>query len=111
MLKILIKNIYGALRKRLVKKHLNKFDEFNLVFKNNNTISLNVAVPGVYRVALLDNTDKKLYLRFLELGFLPNTKLRVLKNTGKNGSTLIKIRGSKIALSNKIANKILLERK
>jgi Fe2+ transport system protein FeoA len=112
MLKRFIKHIHSTWHKRWAKRHFKKFNEFNLIFKNNITIiKLSTVVPGVYKFVASNNTDKKLNHRLLEIGFLPNTKLRVLKNTGKKGSTLIKIKGSKIVLSNKIADKILLRRK
>ncbi|MDR0724149.1 MAG: ferrous iron transport protein A [Endomicrobium sp.] len=111
MLKAFIKHICNNWRKRWAKRHFKKFNEFNLIFKNNTLIKLSTAVPGVYKFVISNNTDKKLNHRLHEIGFLPNTKLRVLKNTGKRGSILIKIEGSKIVLSNKIADKILLERK
>ncbi|MDR1418528.1 MAG: ferrous iron transport protein A [Endomicrobium sp.] len=110
MLKRFIKHIHSIWHKHHVKRHLKRFNEFNLIFKNNTIIKLSTAVPGVYKFVVSNNTDKKLNLRLLEIGFLPNTKLRVLKNTGKRGSTLVKIKGAKIVLSNKIADKILLKR-
>ena len=93
-----------------VEKHHKRFKKFNLIFQNNPTIKLSTAVPGVYRIASSNNNDKGLNKRLLEIGFIPGIRLRVIKNTGEKGSILLKIKGSKIVLSNKIADKILLER-
>lgn len=47
--------------------------------------------------------------RLMEMGFLIHEKVLVKANTGKNGSLLLKIKGSTIALSNKIAENIYVE--
>ncbi|MDR1523530.1 MAG: ferrous iron transport protein A [Endomicrobium sp.] len=111
MLKKFIKNIYNNWHKRWTKRYLKKFDEFNSIFKNNNTITLSTAVPGVYKCVLSNTSDKKLNTKLIEIGFIPGVKLRVIKNTGKKGFIILKIKGSKIALSNKITDKILVKGK
>jgi Fe2+ transport system protein FeoA len=97
--------------RRHIEYHIKKFKEFNLIFQNNDTVKLSTTVPGVYKFILSYNSDKKLNLRLLEMGFVPGVKLRVIKNTGKKGSIILRIKGSKIVLSNKITDKILVERK
>jgi Fe2+ transport system protein FeoA len=68
---------------------------------------LSDAVPGVYRFVVA-YCDEKLAHRLLEMGFIPGEYLTVIKNTSPKSNIVIKIKGSKIALSNKIADKILL---
>jgi Fe2+ transport system protein FeoA len=79
--------------------------------QNNGIVKLSTTVPGVYKFVLSNNRDKKLNLRLLEIGFVPGVKLRVIKNSGQKGSIILKIKGAKIVLSNKITDKILVERK
>jgi len=70
---------------------------------------LSYAVPGVYRFVAA-YCDGKLARRLLGMGFIPGGYLTVIENTGPKGNVIIKIKDSKIALSNKIADKILLRK-
>jgi Fe2+ transport system protein FeoA len=72
--------------------------------------TLSSAAPGGYKFVAAD-CDEKLCHRLLEMGFVPGKKLSVISNTGHKGSIMVKVKGSKIVLSNKIAEKILLKRK
>jgi glycosyltransferase involved in cell wall biosynthesis/Fe2+ transport system protein FeoA len=105
-----IKHMYYHWHRHWTEKHRIRFKKFNLIFQNNPNIKLSTAVPGVYKFASSNNNDKGLNHRLLEIGFMPGTMLRVIKNTGEKGSILLKIKGSKIVLSNKIADKLLVER-
>jgi glycosyltransferase involved in cell wall biosynthesis/Fe2+ transport system protein FeoA len=104
------KHVYGHWHRHWAEKHYRKFKKFNLIFQNNPKIKLSIAVPGVYKFVSSNNNDKRLNHRLLEIGFIPKIRLRVIKNSGEKGSILLKIKGSKIVLSNKIADKILVER-
>jgi len=53
--------------------------------------------------------DPHLSHRLLEMGFIPGEDVEVLTNSGKKGSVMVRIKGSKVALSNKIACNILVE--
>ena len=52
--------------------------------------------------------DASLGRRLLEMGFTPGENILVVTNTGKKGSIMVKVKGSKIALSNKIADNIIV---
>ncbi|GHT06081.1 hypothetical protein AGMMS5026_02820 [Endomicrobiia bacterium] len=109
-LKKTIKLIYRYWHERWVKAHFQKYKSFNDCLKYNGMAKLSDAVPGVYRF-ITAYCDGKLAYRLLEMGFVPGEYLTVIENTGLKGSTMIKIKDSKIALSNKIADKILLKKK
>ena len=49
--------------------------------------------------------------RLLEMGFVPGEDITVVTNTGSKGTVMVKVKGSKIALSNKIAENILVKEK
>lgn len=55
--------------------------------------------------------DAPLEHRLLEMGFVPGEDITVVTNTGSNGTIMVKVKDSKIALSNKIAEKILVKEK
>jgi Fe2+ transport system protein FeoA len=74
-------------------------------------VKLNIAVPGIYKIKGMLYYDKKLEQRLVEMGFISGEKLTVVRNTGDLGNIIVKIKGSKIALSNKISDKILIKRK
>jgi Fe2+ transport system protein FeoA len=42
------------------------------------------------------------------MGFIPGEDVKVVSNSGMKGSVMIEIKGSKLALSNKIAENILV---
>ena len=54
------------------------------------------------------NCDSRLANRLLDMGFIPGEEIEVLRNSGKksSGTIMVKIKGSKVALSNKIADNI-----
>ncbi|MDR1928844.1 MAG: ferrous iron transport protein B [Endomicrobium sp.] len=92
------------------KRHKNKIDsqKFNNCLKCTiDTIVLNNACPGIYRFVAIHCCGNLKY-KLLEMGFIHGEKLRIIKNTGYNGNVIIVIKGTKIALNNKIASKILL---
>ena len=49
--------------------------------------------------------------RLLEMGFVPGEDITVMANTGSKGTVMVKVKGSKVALSNKIADNILVKEK
>jgi Fe2+ transport system protein FeoA len=108
LLKKVTKQIYDYWHKRRIGTHLQKFKAFNSRFKYNNMIKLSSAVPGVYKFVVA-HCDRKLGYRLLEMGFVPDEDIIVIENTGDKGSIMLKVKDSKIALSNKIANNILLK--
>jgi Fe2+ transport system protein FeoA len=71
---------------------------------------LSDAVPGAYKFAAV-YCDDKLDHRLLEMGFVPNEEIIVIENRGCKGGVMVKIKGSKIALNHRAADKILLKRK
>jgi Fe2+ transport system protein FeoA len=108
-LKKIIKLTYGYWHERWIKVHFQKYKSFNNCLKYNGMAKLSDAVPGVYRF-IAAYCDGKLSHRLLEMGFVPGEYLTVIENTGPKGNIVIKIKDSKIALSNKIADKILLKK-
>jgi len=56
------------------------------------------------------NCDNRLAHRLLEMGFVPGEDVTVVTNSGKKGSIMVKVKGSKVALSNKIADNILVRK-
>ncbi|MDR3256069.1 MAG: ferrous iron transport protein A [Endomicrobium sp.] len=109
MRKKIMKSIYEYWHRRWIKAHFQKFKSFNNCLKYNCMAKLSNAVPGVYRFVAA-YCDEKLGHRLLEMGFVPGEKLTVIANIGSKGSVMVKVKGSKIALSNKIADKILLKK-
>jgi ferrous iron transport protein A len=110
VIKRIAKSIYDYWRKRWIKAHFQKFKAFNRCLQHNGMAKLSSAVPGSYRFVAA-YCDEKLWRRLLEMGFVPGEEITVITNTGDKGSIMIKIKESKIALSNKIADNILLKRK
>jgi Fe2+ transport system protein FeoA len=104
-----ITHIYGYWHDRWIRAHFQKYKSFNNCLKYNSMAKLSDAIPGVYRFVAA-YCDEKLAHKLLEMGFIPGEYLTVIENTGPKGSILIKIKDSKIALSNKIADKILLKK-
>jgi Fe2+ transport system protein FeoA len=104
-----IKLIYGYWRERWCKAHFQKYKSFNNCLKYNGMAKLSDAVPGVYRF-IAAYCGEKLAHRLLEIGFVPGEYLTVIENTGPKGNIMIRIKGSKIALNNEIADKILLRK-
>ena len=49
--------------------------------------------------------------RLMEMGFIPGEDITVVTNTGSKRTVMVKVKGSKIALSNKIAENILVKEK
>jgi Fe2+ transport system protein FeoA len=105
----IIKVIYGYWHERWIKAHFQKYKSFNNCLKYNGMAKLSDAVPGVYRFVAA-YCDGKLACRLLEMGFVPGEYLTVIENTGPKGNIMIRIKDSKIALSNKISDKILLRK-
>lgn len=110
VLKKIIKSIYDYWHKRWIRAHFQKFKAFNRCLQYNGMAKLSSAVPGRYKFVGA-YCDEKLARRLLEIGFVPDEEITIIANTGNKGSIMIKIKGSKIALSNKIADNILLKRK
>jgi Fe2+ transport system protein FeoA len=104
------KHAYQHWRKRWIKAHFQKFKSFDNCLKYNGITKLSDATPGSYKF-IAASCDEKLRHRLLEMGFLPGEELIVMENTGRRGSIMVKIKGSRIALSDKVAGNILLKRK
>jgi Fe2+ transport system protein FeoA len=107
LLKEALKYIYEYCYRYLVKPHLqiNNCSEYY-----DDMIKLSIAVPGVYKFVVA-YCGGKLGHRLLEMGFVPEEELTVVKNAGLNGSIVIKLKGSKIVLSNKIADKCIVKKR
>jgi Fe2+ transport system protein FeoA len=110
-IKSIVKQIYGHSRKRWFKSHFQKFKSFNKYLSYNKMAKLSDAVPGAYRFVTANSDDNKLTQRLLEMGFIPNEEIIVIESGVRKSGVMIKIKDSKIALNNKVAEKILLKRK
>jgi Fe2+ transport system protein FeoA len=101
-LKFIIKLIYKkyCYANNILKKKKN--------IKYNNIIKLSDAIPGKYEFVSM-YCDEVFIHKLLEIGFITNEKIFVVYNTGFNGSVILKIKESKIALNNKIACKIFIK--
>jgi Fe2+ transport system protein FeoA len=110
-IKSLVLQIYEYFHKRWVRTHFQKFKSFNKYCLSYNGIAkLSNVVPGVYKFVAAYG-DAKLNRRLLEMGFVPNEEVIVIESENKKSGIMVKIRGSKIALNNKAAEKILIKRK
>ncbi|MDR3195689.1 MAG: ferrous iron transport protein A [Endomicrobium sp.] len=109
-IKSITKQIYDHLHKHWVKTHFQKFKLFNKRLSYNRMAKLSDVVPGSYKFSAIYCEDK-LARRLLEMGFVPNEEVIVIENRGRKGSVMVKIKGSKIALNHRVADKILLKRK
>jgi Fe2+ transport system protein FeoA len=69
---------------------------------------LSRACPGAYKF-IAAYCGERLRHRLLEMGFVPGEEMSVIENSGPRGSVMIRIKGSKIALSSEVADKILLK--
>jgi Fe2+ transport system protein FeoA len=110
-IKSIIKQIYEYFRKRWVRAHFQKFKSFNKWLSHNEMAKLSDAVPGAYRFVVANSNDDKLTQRLLEMGFIPNEEIIIIESGVRKSGVMIKVRGSKIALNNNVAEKILLKRK
>ncbi|MCL2485149.1 MAG: ferrous iron transport protein A [Endomicrobia bacterium] len=108
--KSFFKRIYEYWRKRLIRSRFKKYKSFNKCIEFNGMAKLSDAIGGTYRF-IAAHCDEKLGRRLLEMGFVPGEDISILTNTGRKGSIMVKIKGSKIVLSNKIAENILIKRK
>ncbi|MDR2676472.1 MAG: ferrous iron transport protein A [Endomicrobium sp.] len=86
-----------------------KYEKSKSDIYDNKLTVLSNAVPGSYKFIIV-NCDKKSYYRLLEMGFIPSEKLIVISNIKNKGCTIVKVKGSKIILSDKIAKHIFLKR-
>ena len=69
---------------------------------------LSCAKKGACCKFVSTSCDADLGRRLLEMGFMPGEDIEVVTNTGFRGSIMVKVKGSKIALSNKIADQIMV---
>ncbi|MDR1052364.1 MAG: ferrous iron transport protein A [Endomicrobium sp.] len=72
------------------------------------TIKLSDAIPGKYKFVSM-HCDRIFVHKLLEIGFINDEEIFIIYNTGLNGNVILKIKESKIALSNKIAKKIIIK--
>ena len=133
-IKSITKQIYEYLHKHWVKAHFQKFKSFNKRLSYNGIVKLSDAVPGNYKFSatycmhklsehnhhhhhnhhhthMYPDCNDKLARRLFELGFVPNEKVVVIQNRGSRGGVMVKVKGSKIILNHRVADKILLKRK
>jgi Fe2+ transport system protein FeoA len=131
-IKSITKQIYEYLHKHWVKAHFQKFKSFNKCLSYNGMVKLSDAVTGAYKFSgtycndklahrvsehnhhhahMYLNCNDKLAHRLLELGFVRNEKIVVIENRGSKGGVMVKVKGSKIVLNHRVAEKILLKRK
>jgi Fe2+ transport system protein FeoA len=82
--------------------HIHKFYDGNKPL-----ISLSVAQKGEYEF-VTTLCDHEMEHRLLEMGFVPQTKIKVIENPDTRGAVLIEIKSSHLALSYKIANDIFV---
>jgi Fe2+ transport system protein FeoA len=108
--KHLHKHFYDHLHKHWAKAHFQKFKSFNKCLSYNDVVKLSDVVPGAYKF-FATYCDDNLSRRLLEMGFVPNEEVIVIKKSGRKGSVVVKVKGSKIALNHRVADKILLKRK
>jgi Fe2+ transport system protein FeoA len=73
-------------------------------------ISLSNAQKGDYEF-ITTLCDHETEHRLLEMGFIPQTIIKVIDNPDAHGAVLIEIKGSQIALNYKIANDIYITKK
>jgi Fe2+ transport system protein FeoA len=110
LLKRTAKYIYDYWHQHRIKTNLKKIKAFNSHLEHNSMIKLSDAFPGIYKFMAI-HCDRKLEYRLLEIGFAQGEDIIVIENTGHKGCIMLKVKNSKIALSNKIADNILLKRK
>ena len=72
---------------------------------------LSCAKKGTCYKFVSTSCDALLEHRLLEMGFVPGEDITVVTNTGAKGTVMVKVKDSKIALSNKIAETILVKEK
>ena len=107
--KSFIKRLYEYWKKRWIRARFKKCKSLNQCIMYNGMAKLSDAESGTYRF-IAAYCDEKLGRRLLEMGFVPGEEISVLINTGAKGSIMVKVKGSKIVLSNKIADNILIKR-
>lgn len=126
--KWILRYIYGYLHRYLVKAHFHRHIHMGMKGKacdygnfhkrvhgyrpfNNDVVDnftkLSCVSPGEYKLLAI-YCNRKLKYRLLEMGFVPGKDLIVINNGGPSGGMMIKIKGAKIALSNEVADKILV---
>ena len=103
-----IKSIFNYWKRRLSAASFLRRKALNTCLAYNGLIKLSEAKVGTHIFAG-SYCDEKLSHRLLEMGFVPEEKIVVLANSGRKGSVMVKVKGAKIALSSKIADKILLK--
>jgi Fe2+ transport system protein FeoA len=104
-------HILNPCQEHCVKAHFQKFKNWGngIDCEYKNLTKLNFAKPGLYKFIFACCLDESLGRRLLEMGFVPGEQVNVISNTGSKGSVMVEIKGSKLALSNKIADNILIK--
>ncbi|MDR1695540.1 MAG: ferrous iron transport protein A [Endomicrobium sp.] len=105
-----IKGFLNNWKRSLTLRSIRSKKAFNKCLIYNGLSNLNEAKVGTH-IFVGTLCDEKLAHRLLEMGFVPEEKIAVLANSGRSGSVIVKVKGAKIALSNKIAKNILLKGK
>lgn len=70
---------------------------------------LSCAKKGACCKFVSTSCDADLGHRLLEMGFVPGEDILVVTNTGSKGTVMVEVKGSKLALSHKIADNILVK--
>jgi Fe2+ transport system protein FeoA len=112
MIKRIKRKILCRLRARRIKNLCIKKNDWMCCCDSSDdgAIKLNKAKEGIYEF-LCAKCDEKLVHRLLEMGFVPGDDIKVASNMGARGSVMIEVKGSKLVLSNKIAENILVTEK
>jgi Fe2+ transport system protein FeoA len=105
-LKFIIKLIYKkyCYINNILKRNKKKYRRIGY----NDEFKLSDAIPGKYKFVFM-NCDGIFIHKLLEIGFINDEEILVIYNTGFGGNVILKIKESKIALSNKIAKKIIIK--
>ncbi|MDR0401596.1 MAG: ferrous iron transport protein A [Endomicrobium sp.] len=92
-----------------------KFDYWNNKRRNkytdNNFVKLNYANNGEYEILDICFYNEKIKRRIVEIGLIPGKNLIVINKNYLKMGVIIKIKNTKLALNNIVADKILLKRR
>jgi Fe2+ transport system protein FeoA len=100
---------FGYWRELWIKAHFQHHHSFErCVQQLNGMLKLSAAKTGCYYKFISAYCNERLGHRLLEMGFVPGEYIKIVANTGSKGSVMVEVKGSKLALSHKIADDILL---
>ena len=102
-----VKHFFERWNQSRIRTRLRKNKSFEQCVMDNGMAKLGDLSDGTYKF-ISAFCDEKLVRRLLEMGFMPGENIEIITNSGSRGSIMVKVKGSKIALSNKIAEKIFV---